>query len=116
MAFWHAPHKQIQQPALEGRGSLEIWGIQGKYELTTRQESPSYFRGRDQGDARGSRRTPQPRNRRSPTGERADRNSESDGLRQESDHRFDSADSDQAVGVDSADGNKSQLEIEVIET
>ena len=115
VAIWHTPHKQAWQPALEGRGSLEIWGIQGKFELTTRQDSPSYLRGRDQGEARGSRRKPPTKNRRSTTTESADRNSESDDIRQESVVRFDSSESDQSLGVDSLEGNKNQLEIEVLE-
>jgi serine/threonine protein phosphatase PrpC len=115
VAIWHAPHKQIQQPALEGRGSLEIWGIQGKYELTTRQDSASYSPGRDSGEVRGSRRKPPTRNRRVSTGERADRNSESDDTRREPVVRFDSSESDQPLSADSLERNKNQLEIEVLE-
>jgi serine/threonine protein phosphatase PrpC len=116
VAIWHAPHKPTTLPPLEGRGSLEIWGIQGKYELTTRQESPFYFRGRDSDAERGSRRKPTTRNRRGSTGEAVNRDKKREGVSQGDVSQADSSQSDHAIGEGSLEGNRSQLEIEVLES
>ena len=115
VAIWHAPHKQSELPPLDGRGSLEIWGIQGKYELTTRQETPSYFRGRDLDAERGSRRKPTTRSRRGSSGEAVNRDKKREGVSREDASQSDSSQSDHANGEGNLEVNRNQLEIEVLE-
>ncbi|MCP9832152.1 hypothetical protein KBY80_12290 [Synechococcus sp. JJ3a-Johnson] len=116
VAIWHAPHNSRELPRLEGRGSLEIWGIQGKYELTTRQETPSYFRGKDSDAERGSRRKPTTRNRRGSSGEGVNRGNKREGLSQDGLSQADPSQAAQALGEGSLEKNRNQLEIEVLDS
>jgi len=56
IAIWDGTTDSLRHGANEGHGSLEIWGVQGKYELTTRQENAAFFRGKDSEPVRRSRR------------------------------------------------------------
>jgi serine/threonine protein phosphatase PrpC len=116
VAIWHAPHNSRELPRLEGRGSLEIWGIQGKYELTARQETPSYFRGIDSDAESGNRRKPTTRNRGRTSREGVNRGNKRESLSQDGLSRAKPPQADQALGEENFEKNRNQLEIEVLES
>jgi serine/threonine protein phosphatase PrpC len=59
VAAWSINTVDIEEFVSEDRGFLEVWGLPGKFEITSRQESrSSIFQGKDSEPSRSSRRRP----------------------------------------------------------
>lgn len=115
VAVWHAPVRKVRGLALAETGALEIWGVQGKYELTTKQDVHSSLKSQDSVSPRGSRRRTSPRSKRPESGEFPITRRSAEGSRKPSNINIDTPETEAAPRKDNLVDNRPQLEIEVLE-
>jgi hypothetical protein len=115
VAIWDGTTDSLHVGVHEGHGSLELWGVQGKYELTTRQDSAAYFRGRDSEPVRRSSRRTSTKPDRVPGGSPSETSGATTDIQQSVDLRADDAGVDTSLLHESSNKGKPQLLIEVLE-
>lgn len=115
VAIWDGTTDSLQNGVYEGHGSLEIWGVQGKYELTTRQENAAFFRGKDSEPVRRSRRRTAAKPERVSSRSSSETPASSIERQQSVELRSDNAGTDPSLLHEGSNKAQPQLLIEVVE-
>jgi PPM family protein phosphatase len=117
VAAWDISPGAFMEFSPADRGYLEVWGLSGKFEITSRQEPrPSIFRGKDPEPNRPRRRKPPTARKAGAILETTQSNQESDSLQSTHEAQRDAPSENRSADAVIKDHHEPQLRIELSET